>query len=95
MVQLKGWMVMKNDPIRVEDLGLGLEEGENSHTLTTTTVGSKNSQKEVQNQTDNQNSVLFPQRLPLYRFLLLFEVESKQHTQQQISVDNNQLNCIF
>ena len=44
----------------VEDLVLGLEECENSHTLTTTTTGSKNSQKEDNNQTDNQNSVLCP-----------------------------------
>ena len=31
-------------PIGVEDLVLGLEECENSHTLTTTTTASKNSQ---------------------------------------------------
>ena len=39
----------------VEDLVLGLEEYENSLALTTTTTGSKNSQKEVNNQIDNQN----------------------------------------
>ena len=70
-------------PIGVEDLVLGLKEYRNSHTLTTTTTGSKNSQKEVYNQTDNQNSVLCPQRLPLYWFLVLFEVKCKTHTQQQ------------
>ena len=35
-------------------------ECERAHTLTTTTTGSKNSQKEVNNQTSNQNSVLCP-----------------------------------
>ena len=42
-------------PIGVEDLVLVLKECENSHTLTTTTTGSKNSQKEGNNQTDNQS----------------------------------------
>ena len=60
MLQLKGWIVIKTHPIGVEDLILGLKECENSHTLTTTTTGSKNSQKEANNQTDNQNSVLCP-----------------------------------
>ena len=54
----------QNHPIGVEDLVLGLEECENSHTLTTTTTGSKNSQKEANNQTDNQNSVLCPPKVP-------------------------------
>ena len=35
-------------------------ECERTHTLTTTTTGSKNSQKEANNQTSNQNSVLCP-----------------------------------
>ena len=35
-------------------------ECERTHTLTTTTTGSKNSQKEANNQTINQNSVLCP-----------------------------------
>ena len=57
MLQLKGWIGIKNHPIGVEELVLGLKQCENSHTLTTTTTtGSKNSQKEVNNQTDNQNS---------------------------------------
>ena len=57
MLQLKGWIGIKNHPIGVEDLVLGLKQCENSHTLTTTTTtGSKNSQKEFNNQTDNQNS---------------------------------------
>ena len=71
-----------NHPIGVEHLVLGLKECESSLTLTTTTTGSKNSQK-VYNQTDNQNRVLCPKRLPLYWFLLLFEVKCKTHTQQQ------------
>ena len=50
----------------VQHLVLGLKESETSHTLTTTTTGSKNSQKEANNQTDNQNSVLCPQRSLLY-----------------------------
>ena len=47
ILQLKGWIVIKSHPIRVEDLVLGLKECENSHTLTATTTGSKNSQKEA------------------------------------------------
>ena len=39
-------------------------ECENTHTLTTTTTGSKSSQKEVNNQTDLQNSVLCPPKVP-------------------------------
>ena len=35
-------------------------ECERAHTLTTTTTGSKNSQKEANNQTSNPNSVLCP-----------------------------------
>ena len=67
----------------VEDLVLGLKECENSHTLTPTTTGSKNSQKEAKNKTDNQNSVLCPQRSIFYRFMVLDEVKCKTHTQQQ------------
>ena len=47
----------------VEDLVLGLEESDNSHTLTTTTTGSKNSQEEVNSQIDLQNSVLCPPKV--------------------------------
>ena len=76
----------------VQDLVLCLKECENSHTLTTTTTGSKNSQKEANNQTDNQNSVLCPQRSLLYRFLVLDEVNCKTHS-ATISVGRNQLKC--
>ena len=58
MLQLKGWIGIKTHLIGVEDLVHGLKKCKNSHTLTPTTTGSKNSQKEVYNQTDNQNSVL-------------------------------------
>ena len=47
----------------VEDLVLGLEECENSHTLTTRTTESKSSQKEVNSQIDLQNSVLGPPKV--------------------------------
>ena len=43
-------------------LGVGMNV-KNSHTLTTTTTGSKNSQKEANNQTHNQNSVLCPPKV--------------------------------
>ena len=59
MLQLKGLIVIKHRPIGVEDLVLGLKECENSHTLTTTTTGSKNSQKEANNQTDNAKGPFF------------------------------------
>ena len=41
----------------------------NSHTLTTTTTASKNSQKEANNQTRNQNSVLCPPKVPSLQIL--------------------------
>ena len=53
-----------------------------SHTLTTTTTGTKNSQKEANNQTSNQNSVLCPQMFLPYRFLVLDEHKCKTQTQQ-------------
>ena len=42
---------------------LGGNECERTHTLTTTT-GAKDSQKEANNQTSNQISVLCPQKVP-------------------------------
>ena len=53
----------------VQDLVLGLKKCENSHTLTATTTGSKNSQKEANNQTDSQNSVLRPPKVPSLQIL--------------------------
>ena len=64
---------------------LAWNECGNSHTLTTTTTGSKNSQKEANIQTSNQNSVLCPHRSLLYRFFVLDEVKCKTHTQQSTS----------
>ena len=81
-------------PIGVEDLVLGLKECENSHTLTTTTTGSKNSQKEANNQIDNQNQCSVPQRSLLYYLLVLDEVKCKTCTQQQNSVDQNHLRAV-
>ena len=51
-------------PIGVRDLVLALKECENSHTLTTTTTGAKNSQTEANNQTDNQNQCSVPPKGP-------------------------------
>ena len=48
---------------------LGGNECERAHTLTTTTTGSKNSQKEANNQTSNQNSVLCPPKVPSLQIL--------------------------
>ena len=49
----------------VECISFGVEMNvKNSHTLTTTTTGTKNSQKEANNQTSNQNSVLCPPEVP-------------------------------
>ena len=50
---------------RVEGPLLLLNECENSHTLTTTTTGSKCSQKEANNQSDYQShNALGPQKVP-------------------------------
>ena len=55
----------------VEDLVLGLKECENTHKLTTKPTGSERSQKEVNNQTDNQNNALCPQKVPFLQVPLL------------------------
>ena len=52
----------------------------NSHTLTTTTTGSKNSQKEASNQTSNQNSVLCPPKGPFLRDSWSRMKSSARHT---------------
>ena len=51
-------------PIGIQDLVFGLEECENSHTLTTTTTGTKNPQKEVNNQIDIQTQFSVPPMVP-------------------------------
>ena len=57
-------------------------------TLTTTTTGSKNSQKEANNQTDYQgHNALGPQRSLLYRFLVLDEVKALSNQQAQLKRD--------
>ena len=49
---------------------IGLKECEVSHTLTTTTRGSKNSQKEANNQTDLQShNALGPLKVPSLQIL--------------------------
>ena len=60
------WDCDQNHPIGVEDLVLGWKECVNSHTLTTTTTGSQNSQKEANNQTDNQNQCSVPPKGHLF-----------------------------
>ena len=64
----------------VEDLVLGLEEGENSHTLTTTTTGSKNSQKEVNDQIDNLNQYSVPPKGPFFTGSWSCFMSSARHT---------------
>ena len=55
------WIVMKQSTnLELNEPVLEWIECERTHTLTTTTTGSKNSQKEANNQTSNQNSVLCP-----------------------------------
>ena len=67
-----------NEPV------LEWNECEKTHTLTTTTTGSKCSQKEANNQTDYQShNALGPPKPLLYRLLVLDEVKCKTHTQQQ------------
>ena len=72
--------------IGVEGSLLVLNEYENFHTLTTTTTGSKCSQKEANNQTDYQNhNALGPPEVPSFQALVSVEVKSKTHTQQSTS----------
>ena len=55
-------------------------ECERAHTLTTTTTGSKNSQKEANNQTSNQNSVLCPPKGPILTDSWSWMKSSARHT---------------
>ena len=59
---------------------LGGNECERTHTLTTTTKGSKNSQKEANNQTSNQNSVLCPPKVPSLQIFWSWMKSSARHT---------------
>ena len=91
MLQLKDWIVINIHPIGVEDLVLGLKECENSHTLTTTTTGSENSQKEAKSQTDNQNQCSVPPKGPFFTDSWSWMKSSARHTLSNKSFDNNQL----
>ena len=53
-----------------------------SHTLTTTTTGTKNSQKEANNQTSIRTVFCAPQMPLPYRFFVLDEDKCKTQTQQ-------------
>ena len=55
-------------------------ECERTHTLTTTTTGTKNSQKEANNQTSNQNSVLCPPKGPFLTDSWSWMKSSARHT---------------
>ena len=55
-------------------------ECDGTHTLTTTTTGSKNSQKEANNQTSNQNSVLCPPKGPFLTDSWSWMKSSARHT---------------
>ena len=67
-------------PIGVEDSVLVLKECENSHILMATTTGSKNSQKEANNQTDNQNQWSVPPKGPFFTGFWSWMKSSERHT---------------
>ena len=61
-----------------------LNECEKTHTLTTTTTGSKYAQKEANNQTNYQShNALGPQRSLLYRLLVMKSSARHTHSNQQ------------
>ena len=65
----------------VESTSFGVEMNvKNSHTLTTTTTGSKNSQKEANHQTSNQNSDLCPPKGPILTDSWSWMKSSARHT---------------
>ena len=66
--------------IGVEDLVLGLKVCENSHTLTMTTTGSRKSQKEVNNQTDDQDQCSVPYKGPFFTGSWSWMKSSARHT---------------
>ena len=67
-------------PIGAEDSVLGLKECENSHTLTATSTGSNNTQKEVNNQTDYQNQYSVPPKGPFFTSSWSWMKLSTRHT---------------
>ena len=73
LLQLKGWIGIRTGTFTfktVTQLELKtwfwFTECENSHTLRTTNTGSKNSQKQANNQTDNQNQCSVPPKGPFF-----------------------------
>ena len=66
MLSTQIWIVIKQSTnLELNEPLLVLNECENTHTLTTTTTGSKCSQKEANNQTDYQShNVLGPPKVP-------------------------------
>ena len=66
MLQLKVDLGSKITQLELKTWFLAWKECENSHTLTTTTTGSKNSQKEVNNQIDNQNQCSVSAKGPFF-----------------------------
>ena len=73
----------------VEDSVLGLNECENTHTLTATTTGGKSSEKKSTIRLTIRTMFCVLQRSPLYRLFVLDEVKCKTHTQQQNSVEKS------
>ena len=70
MKQLKIWIAVKQSThLELNELFWSGNECERTHTLTTTTTGPKNSQKEANNQTSNQNSVLWLPKVPSLQIL--------------------------
>ena len=66
MLSTQIWIVIKQSTnLELKEPLLVLNESENTHTLTTTTTGSKCSQKEANNQTDYQShNALGPPKVP-------------------------------
>ena len=70
MLPTQIWIVMKQSTnLELNEQVLKWNECERAHTLTATTTGSKNSQKEANNQTSNQNSFLCPPKVPSLQIL--------------------------
>ena len=71
MQQLKIWIVIRQSTnLELNEPVLSGNECERAHTLTTTTTGSKNSQKEANNQTDYQShNALGPPKVPSLQIL--------------------------
>ena len=58
------WFVMEQTTkLKLKTQFWDTSKCDNTHTLTTTTTGSKNSQKEVNNQSDNQNQYSIPPKV--------------------------------